>query len=67
MLGLRKEGLGAHITRFTEASLLAYPLPRPESSTLASLGAGGTQASPLNSETPVPTTCPTGPWRPVAS
>lgn len=42
-------------------------LPRPESSTLVSSVVGGTQASPLNSETPAPTTCQTGPLRPVAS
>lgn len=40
---------------------------RRRSSTRTSSDAGGTRGSPLSSETPVPTTCPTGPWRPAAS
>lgn len=64
--GPREVGLGPHIPdllRPVRSGLLS----RPESSTLASSGVGGTQVSPLNSETPAPIMCQTGPLRRVAS
>ena len=65
VLGVKEEGPGAHM-QYSLRPLFFPPHPRPESSTSASSGAGGTQVWPLNSEIPALTRCPTGLWRPGA-